>query len=206
MVGVSYDSERQQYLDDDDNAPPWEVGEITPYSAAPNHWFLINYLAQHSHAKAVVVSEQSDITQNIEEWFGDVSLQTHTVGVDASDIRRVLASVSEDFEPYTGENSIGKRDGYISLNQLLNLSAIAIGLGLERIRYEPEEFRGLIYWPESYENAFCVVFTTGEVFVMGCETKKEIRAIATFVVSRFRELGLLERVEVGFEDFHYTLA
>jgi transcription initiation factor TFIID TATA-box-binding protein len=37
-----------------------------------------------------------------------------------------------------------------------NLNALAIGLGLENTEYEPEQFPGLIYRPESHD---CVVLS-----------------------------------------------
>jgi transcription initiation factor TFIID TATA-box-binding protein len=52
------------------------------------------------------------------------------------------------------------------LKKSLNLSALAIGLGLETTEYEPEQFPGLIYRPS---DAGCVVllFATGKVVITG---------------------------------------
>lgn len=56
-----------------------------------------------------------------------------------------------------------------------NLNALAIGLGLERTEYEPEQFPGLIYRPDSGD---CVVliFATGRVVITGareCEIAEQ---------------------------------
>lgn len=62
------------------------------------------------------------------------------------------------------------------LDQALNLNALAIGLGLERTEYEPEQFPGLIYRPEGY-NGVMLLFATGRVVITGCksvETTKEM--------------------------------
>lgn len=48
----------------------------------------------------------------------------------------------------------------------VNLNAIAIGLGLEKTEYEPEQFPGLVYRPPEYD---CVIllFGSGKVIVTG---------------------------------------
>lgn len=67
------------------------------------------------------------------------------------------------------------------LRETQNLNALAIGLGLEKTEYEPEQFPGLIYRPDSGD---CVVliFATGKVVITGArelemaeETFEELR-------------------------------
>ncbi|MDL0139893.1 TATA-box-binding protein C [Halobacterium salinarum] len=55
------------------------------------------------------------------------------------------------------------------LGQTLNLNALAIGLGLERTEYEPEQFPGLIYRPEGYDGVV-LLFATGRVVITGCRS------------------------------------
>lgn len=52
------------------------------------------------------------------------------------------------------------------IGELQNLNALAIGLGLENTEYEPEQFPGLIYRPETFD---CVVliFASGQVVLTG---------------------------------------
>lgn len=54
------------------------------------------------------------------------------------------------------------------LGEAQNLNALAIGLGLEKTEYEPEQFPGLIYRPDSGD---CVVliFATGKVVLTGAK-------------------------------------
>jgi transcription initiation factor TFIID TATA-box-binding protein len=52
------------------------------------------------------------------------------------------------------------------LGSTQNLSALAIGLGLENTEYEPEQFPGLIYRPESRE-CVMLIFATGKVVITG---------------------------------------
>ncbi len=55
------------------------------------------------------------------------------------------------------------------LGQTLNLNALAIGLGLERTEYEPEQFPGLIYRPEGHDGVI-LLFATGRVVITGCKS------------------------------------
>jgi transcription initiation factor TFIID TATA-box-binding protein len=52
------------------------------------------------------------------------------------------------------------------LNQDINLSRIAIGLGLEKTEYEPEQFPGLVYRPPEHD-CVILVFGSGKVIVTG---------------------------------------
>lgn len=49
-----------------------------------------------------------------------------------------------------------------------NLNALAIGLGLERTEYEPEQFTGLIYRPDS-GGCVILIFATGRVVITGAK-------------------------------------
>jgi transcription initiation factor TFIID TATA-box-binding protein len=48
----------------------------------------------------------------------------------------------------------------------INLSAVAIGLGLEATEYEPEQFPGLVYRPTEYESVL-LIFGSGKVIITG---------------------------------------
>jgi transcription initiation factor TFIID TATA-box-binding protein len=48
----------------------------------------------------------------------------------------------------------------------VNLSAAAIGLGLERTEYEPEQFPGLVYRPDEYD-CVLLLFGSGKVVITG---------------------------------------
>jgi len=57
----------------------------------------------------------------------------------------------------------------------VNLNTLAIGLGLEAVEYEPEQFPGLIYRPEAFP-AVLLVFANGKVVITGAadvETAEE---------------------------------
>ena len=52
------------------------------------------------------------------------------------------------------------------LGESLNLNALAIGLGLEKAEYEPEQFPGLIYRPPG-ANSVVLLFASGRVVITG---------------------------------------
>jgi transcription initiation factor TFIID TATA-box-binding protein len=52
------------------------------------------------------------------------------------------------------------------LGESLNLNALAIGLGLEKTEYEPEQFPGLIYRP-SRGDSVVLLFASGRVVITG---------------------------------------
>jgi len=52
------------------------------------------------------------------------------------------------------------------LGKSLNLNALAIGLGLENTEYEPEQFPGLIYRPDTFDSVV-LLFASGRVVITG---------------------------------------
>lgn len=68
------------------------------------------------------------------------------------------------------------------LKQSVNLNALTIGLGLEKTEYEPEQFPGLIYRPDTGD-AVLLAFGTGKVVVTGAKTTEA----AQLAFDAFRE-------------------
>lgn len=52
------------------------------------------------------------------------------------------------------------------LGESVNLSALAIGLGLEHTEYEPEQFPGLVYRPSKADSVI-LVFGSGQTVITG---------------------------------------
>lgn len=69
---------------------------------------------------------------------------------------------SEYVDPFEMQNIVCTAE----IDESLNLDAIAIGLGLERTEYEPEQFPGLIFRPDS-TSCTILVFATGKVVITG---------------------------------------
>jgi len=57
-------------------------------------------------------------------------------------------------------------------DQSLNLNALTVELGLKQTEYEPEQFPGLIYRPNS-DLGVVLVFATGRVVVTGCRSLQD---------------------------------
>ena len=53
----------------------------------------------------------------------------------------------------------------------MNLNALSIGLGLEAVEYEPEQFPGLIYRPPDFP-AVLLVFANGNAVITGAADGK----------------------------------
>ncbi|NYT01121.1 MAG: TATA-box-binding protein, partial [Methanocellales archaeon] len=76
------------------------------------------------------------------------------------------------------------------LGSELNLNAIAIGLGLENIEYEPEQFPGLVYRIKE-PKVVVLVFGSGKLVVTGGKTLKDCEKGVEMVRSQIECLGLL---------------
>ena len=73
----------------------------------------------------------------------------------------------------------------------LNLNAIAIGLGLENIEYEPEQFPGLVYRLESPE-VVVLLFGSGKLVVTGGEKPDDADKAVETIINQLEELDLLD--------------
>jgi len=76
------------------------------------------------------------------------------------------------------------------LGESLNLNAIAIGLGLENIEYEPEQFPGLVY-RLSEPDVVALLFGSGKLVITGGKRPADAETAVEVIVDRLDELGLL---------------
>jgi len=76
------------------------------------------------------------------------------------------------------------------LKSELNLNAIAIGLGLENIEYEPEQFPGLVYRVEK-PKIVVLIFGSGKLVVTGGKTLSDCEKGVEIVRRQIEGLGLL---------------
>lgn len=67
--------------------------------------------------------------------------------------------IVDEFQP---QNLVFTAD----VEQDINLDALAIGLGLEKTEYEPEQFPGLVYRPSS-NSCTILVFSSGKIVITG---------------------------------------
>lgn len=72
----------------------------------------------------------------------------------------------------------------------LNLNAIAIGLGLENIEYEPEQFPGLVYRLDD-PRVVVLIFGSGKMVVTGGKSPEDARKAVERISEELRTLGLM---------------
>jgi len=99
-----------------------------------------------------------------------------------------LAELGIDVEApeVTVQNIVSSAD----LRERLNLNAIAIGLGLESVEYEPEQFPGLVYRLDD-PDVVALLFGSGKMVITGAKMHDEAEAALEEIIRRLNELGLL---------------
>src|SRR6056297_1627345 len=100
---------------------------------------------------------------------------------------RELQIPVDDEPEVTVQNIVTSAD----LGTDLNLNAIAIGLGLENIEYEPEQFPGLVYRLDD-PDVVALLFGSGKLVITGGKQPEDAKEAVDKIVSRLEELGLLE--------------
>ncbi|WP_266082150.1 TATA-box-binding protein [Haladaptatus caseinilyticus] len=85
------------------------------------------------------------------------------------------------------ENMVSSAD----LETSLNLNALAIGLGIEDIEYEPEQFPGLIYRLDELPLVI-LILNSGKLVITGAKTETEAQTGVSHAKSRLSELGFLD--------------
>jgi transcription initiation factor TFIID TATA-box-binding protein len=76
------------------------------------------------------------------------------------------------------------------LASVLNLNAIAIGLGLENIEYEPEQFPGLVYRIDK-PKVVVLLFGSGKLVVTGGKQPKDAEDAVVRIVRELEGLALI---------------
>jgi len=72
----------------------------------------------------------------------------------------------------------------------LNLNVVALGLGLENIEYEPEQFPGLVYRIKQ-PKVVVLIFSSGKLVITGGKTPEECEEGAQIVRVQLENMGLL---------------
>ncbi len=77
-----------------------------------------------------------------------------------------------------------------NLNAVLNLNSIALGLGMENIEYEPEQFPGLVYRLDQ-PKVVLLIFGSGKIVITGCKKPEDAEAAVEHIVSELKNIELL---------------
>jgi transcription initiation factor TFIID TATA-box-binding protein len=76
------------------------------------------------------------------------------------------------------------------LHSSLNLNAVAIGIGLEHIEYEPEQFPGLVY-RLSDPKVVVLLFGSGKLVITGGRTPEDAAIAVDQIVNTLKSLSLI---------------
>ena len=85
----------------------------------------------------------------------------------------------------TVQNIVSSAD----LGYSLNLNALAIGLGLEDVEYEPEQFPGLVYRMDDPE-VVILLFGSGKIVITGGKTPDDATVGVEKMTEQITDLGL----------------
>jgi len=99
---------------------------------------------------------------------------------------RALDIPVEDDPEIAVQNIVTSAD----LGRRLNLNAIAIGLGLEDVEYEPEQFPGLVYRLDD-PDVVALLFGSGKLVITGGTHPTDAEHAVEAIISRLEDLGLL---------------
>jgi len=72
----------------------------------------------------------------------------------------------------------------------LNLNAIAVGLGLENVEYEPEQFPGLVYRLTD-PRVVVLIFGSGKMVVTGGKSPEDAQKAVEKISKELKMLGLM---------------
>ncbi|MGP8331678.1 MAG: TATA-box-binding protein [Methanosarcinaceae archaeon] len=110
----------------------------------------------------------------------------HTVIENLGDKLNKIGQETLDDPDITVQNIVASAD----LHAVLNLNAIAIGLGLENIEYEPEQFPGLVY-RIAEPKVVVLIFSSGKLVVTGGKSPKDCDGGVEVVKKQLDSMGLL---------------
>jgi transcription initiation factor TFIID TATA-box-binding protein len=116
---------------------------------------------------------------------------------NVDDVRTVITNLAQtlksigfeeiDLEPEIHvQNIVASAD----LKTDLNLNAVALGLGLENIEYEPEQFPGLVYRIKQ-PKVVVLIFSSGKLVITGGKSPEECEEGAQIVRMQLENMGLL---------------
>ncbi|NUE02215.1 TATA-box-binding protein [Halorubraceae archaeon YAN] len=114
-----------------------------------------------------------------------VDLLTEAITIVFGELSELGIPVPEEPD-ITIQNIVSGAD----LGKALNLNALAIGLGLESVEYEPEQFPGLVYRLDD-PSVVILLFGSGKLVITGAKTYEEAVEGVEVVAERVSELGLL---------------
>jgi len=107
-------------------------------------------------------------------------------------IKKVATKVEEAGMPVNKEPDIKVQNIVASsdLKMEINLNAIAITLGLEKVEYEPEQFPGLVYRLDD-PKVVVLLFGSGKLVCTGARKPADVERAVLRIMDELTEAGLM---------------
>jgi len=122
-----------------------------------------------------VVCTGAKNVDDVHTVIGNMAKKLNSIGIKTMDDPQI-----------TVQNIVASAD----LHTILNLNAIAIGLGLENIEYEPEQFPGLVYRIDE-PKVVVLIFSSGKLVVTGGKSPEDCEKGVEVVRRQLDNMGLL---------------
>lgn len=143
----------------------------------------------------VTVEDISKITRSTYEKVEDSGGETSNIESTKSEFvsKEDPKQLREKLEQIDINLEDGDLGGHIQLDEDINLNMVAIGLGLEDIKYEPELFPGLIYRVKHDGlKTTVVIFEEGQIIAVDSIHESAVKEAVTVSLERLQELGILD--------------
>lgn len=102
------------------------------------------------------------------------------------DLLRSLGIQTPDMIPFTVQNIVTSAD----LGTPINLNKIVLGLNLERVEYEPEQFPGLVYRIDD-PKVVVLIFGSGKLIITGGRVPEDADRAVARIQSDLRKINVL---------------
>jgi len=107
-----------------------------------------------------------------------------TVDIIAEKLKKLSVDVYKDLKIVI-QNIVAISD----LGTELNLNEVAMGLGLENVEYEPEQFPGLVYRLSDPKTA-TLLFRSGKANCTGAKNVEDVRKTVDIIADKLKKLGV----------------
>jgi len=148
-----------------------EINSVT-YEPAENHWLQTRFAPDDTYVPFYRSGKCSIVGATSPEYFEEMVGRVNTL------MRELLEF---DYEPTAEIKNIVAT---AELDSLPPLEAIAIGLGLERTEYEPEQFPALIY---RGGDSVLLVFASGKIICTGLTDFDQISSAIDDITKQIEE-------------------
>ena len=109
------------------------------------------------------------------------------VAIVAEKLRKIGADVFKNKDiKVVVQNMVATSD----LGAEFNMNEVAVGLGLENVEYEPEQFPGLVYRVKE-PKAVILIFSSGRIVCVGARSTEDVSKAVEKVSEKLTHLGFL---------------